>query len=416
MNARTLAAVAYAMIIAAIGGSARGAETAEAVADQFLSRGELAKGEEALAARLKEHAADDQARFALGVTQFLRGVERLMQNLHAYGLKSQGGEMMDLPILRLPAPPNANPKTLGYEDARKIVQQWVTDLSAAEQTLSSVKSNDVKLPLRVGMVRMDFDGDGTRTDEEAFWRIFARVTGNEEINEKTAGDFAVALDAGDVAWLRGYCHLLAAVGEIALAHDVHELFEATAHIFFQKVESPHPYLQEGRRVFDFGGDVDVVDLIAFVHLMRHPVKEPDRMKAALAHFQSTLAMSRESWKHILAETDNDREWIPNPNQESVIAGVRVTKEMVDSWHTFLDEAGDLLAGKRLAPFWRSNDGRGVNIRRVFTDPTTFDLVLWVQGTAATPYLEKGELTRPEVWRGIQRAFGENFIGFAAWFN
>jgi hypothetical protein len=84
--------------------------------------------------------------------------------------------------------------------------------------------------------------------------------------------------------------------------------------------------------------------------------------------------------------------------------------------TFLGESDDLLAGKRLAPFWRSKDKRGINIRRVFTEPTRLDLVLWVQGTAATRYLEEGELTRQEVWAGIGRAFGGDFLGFALWFN
>ena len=96
--------------------------------------------------------------------------------------------------------------------------------------------------------------------------------------------------------------------------------------------------------------------------------------------------------------------------------MRVTQPMVDHWLRFLQEADDLLAGKRLAPFWRTNDGRGVNLKRAFTEPTEFDLVLWVQGTAATPYLEKGELTRPEVWQSIQAAFGGDFFTFMAWFN
>jgi hypothetical protein len=53
---------------------------------------------------------------------------------------------------------------------------------------------------------------------------------------------------------------------------------------------------------------------------------------------------------------------------------------------------------------------------VFTEPTQFDLVLWIQGSAATPYLEKGELTRPDVWREIERAFAGDFLGYAVWFN
>src|SRR5947208_7893227 len=37
-------------------------------------------------------------------------------------------------------------------------------------------------------------------------------------------------------------------------------------------------------------------------------------------------------------------------------------------------------------------GRGSNVRRVFIEPRTFDLVLWVQGSAAAPNLEAGEIS------------------------
>jgi hypothetical protein len=90
--------------------------------------------------------------------------------------------------------------------------------------------------------------------------------------------------------------------------------------------------------------------------------------------------------------------------------------MVDSWLEFVEEAEALLAGKRLVPFWRGKEKRGINLRRVFTEPRSLDLVLWIQGTAAAPYLEKGPLTKPAVWQRLQRVFGGEFIGFAIWFN
>jgi hypothetical protein len=139
------------------------------------------------------------------------------------------------------------------------------------------------------------------------------------------------------------------------------------------------------------------------------------MKAALHHLEQMLAQSRESWKFILAETDDDHEWIPNPRQTGVL-GVPVRQEMVDGWLEFIEEAEALLAGKRLIPFWRGDPSRGVNLRRVFTEPRPLDLVLWVQGSGASPYLEKGTLTKPAVWSRLQRVFGGEFIGFAIWFN
>jgi hypothetical protein len=127
------------------------------------------------------------------------------------------------------------------------------------------------------------------------------------------------------------------------------------------------------------------------------------------------------WKHILDETDDDNEWIPNPRQKGVL-GVKVTQEMIDTWLATVEEAGQVLQGKRLVPFWRGTEkDRGVNLRRAFTEPRTFDPVLWFQGTAATPYLEKGDLTKfadPRMLERINNAFGggRGFAGYALWFN
>ncbi len=75
--------------------------------------------------------------------------------------------------------------------------------------------------------------------------------------------------------------------------------------------------------------------------------------------------------------------------------------MTGGWQEFLGEAERILAGKKLLPFWRGDAKRGINLRRVFTEPRTLDLVLWIQGTAALPYLEAGEISTPEVWAPLR---------------
>ena len=77
----------------------------------------------------------------------------------------------------------------------------------------------------------------------------------------------------------------------------------------------------------------------------------------------------------------------------------------------------VLEGKRLIPFWRGkSDTLGVNLKQVFYEPRPLDLVLWVNGAAALPYLEEGELSQPEVWARFNRIFRGEFIGFAIWIN
>lgn len=393
------------------------ADPAPPLAEKYLVEGKLAEGERALAAALAENPKDSQARFGLGTIQFLRGIERMIQSFHRYGLRDNLGNMV--PFFRLPIPANPDPAPIRHQDFRSIFESWLADMSKVESTLAGLDDPDVKLPLRFGLIRLDFDGDGRATEEESLWKIYARLNGQaaRNLGDEKPDEFVIAFDRGDVAWLRGYCHLLSAIAEVVLAHDGQELFDRSAHLIFAKPETPYDFLRargQDRREFD---SEEIIDLVAAVHLIRLPVAEPKRLAAALAHMEAVIALSRESWKFYMAETDNDREWIPNPKQESVIPGARVTAEMVQGWETFLQEAEALLAGKLLVPFWRgADDGRGINLRRVFIEPRELDLVLWVQGTAAVPYLEKGSVTNPEVWRRLQRLFDGEFIGFAIWFN
>ncbi|HVS35682.1 MAG TPA: hypothetical protein VMS17_08870, partial [Gemmataceae bacterium] len=308
--------------------------------------------------------------------------------------------------------------------ARQIVQTFVDDVNRTEAVLAEVKDPDVKLPLHVALIRIDPFGQG-KPVSAAF--VFGRLVGCPDGMGKKAGSFFIGFDRGDVSWLRAYCHLLAALGELLLAVDGQEAFDCGAPLLFEKVETPHTFLLENRRGIDevgFAWDDRAYwsDVVSLVHnLIRLPIKEPARTKAALAHLEAAVAQAKEMWKYILAETDDDNEWIPNPRQTGVL-GVKVTQEMVDVWLETLDEADDLLKGKKLLPFWRGKDPeRGVNLRRVFTEPRTFDAIEWVQGTAATPYLEKGPLTKlagPRMGDRLNKAFGgpNNIIGFGFWFN
>jgi hypothetical protein len=388
------------------------------VAEPYLLSGDLAGGEKALDAILKAHPEDAQARFGLGTVQFVRAVERLVQSFYKHGLEPDlaAGQ---IPFARIPVPSNPKPEPIAYEDLRAIFRTFLDDLARAESTLALVKDGSVRLPIRFGLVRLDFDGDGKASDEETLWKIYARLNrqvGQPDGGAQVAGDFPITFDRGDVAWLRGYAHLLSALAEVYLAHDGKDLFEHTAHLFFARPKTPYPFLRFNGKA---GRDFEVPwisDVIAFVHLQRYPVKEPRRMESALTHLESMVELSRESWKSYLAETDNDHEWIPNPKQDTVVPSGKVSDEMVQGWHELLDEADKILDGKTLVPFWRDAGGKGVNLRKVFTEPRELDLILWVQGTAALPYLEDGRVTKPEFWGRLMRVFRGEFIGFALWFN
>lgn len=378
-------------------------------AEKILTGKDKSAGAKALIDYLKEHPDDAEARFGLGATQFVIAVEHLGQGLHRYGLGDRLNSLGSfVPILRLPVPANPEPEAISYDDARQILQRFNDELADVEATLTKVNDPELKLPLRVTDITLDMTGKGeTPVPLKLVLQSIGAMGDNRDLN--------VVFDLADATWLRGYCHVLMSFCEFALAHDGKELFDSTAHLFFEKVDSPYPFLNEGKRVFDLGGSFDLIDIISFFHLIRMPVKEPQRMQVVLSHLQTVLKLSGEMWEQVLAETDDDHEWIPNPSQQGEL-GIAVTDEMVDQWLLAVKEGNEVLNGKRLIPFWRGAGNRGVNLRRVFTEPTAFDLVLWTQGTAAAPYLEEGELTKPEVWRQLQEIFGARFVIFALWFN
>jgi hypothetical protein len=382
--------------------------------EPLLQQGKLADAERALGEALRAKPDDDEARFALGVVQFLRAVEGRMQAFYRHGYRSEPGMIS---FTNLPIPKNPRPEPLDYKTARSLLQSWIDDLGRVEATLARVNSTEVKLPLHFGLIRLDFNGDGRADEDETLWKVYGNFNRRANVSAEAAGTFVIAFDRGDVDWLRGYCHVLSALTEALLAHDFEGLFDGSGFLLFKGIKAPEAFLVESNQPQN-GFDMDqILDLVAMFHLIRLPVVEPERLKSALAHMEAMVALSRSSWKFILAETDDDREWVPNPKQGSVIPNVRVTAEMVEGWKGFLDEFEAILAGRKLIPFWRGKPPRrGINVRRVLTEPRAFDLVLWVQGSAAAPYLEPGEVTSTEMWSRLNRIFGGEFIGFALWFN
>jgi hypothetical protein len=394
------------------------------LAETFLLEGKLADGITSLENHLTTHGDDDQARFGLGVVQFMRAVERLGQSVHRYGgMGSTNRLARILPFVRLPVPDNPDPAEVSYADVRGMIAAFLADVAAAEKTLAAIKNDDVTLPLRFGLVRLDLDGDGKAADSEALWRIVAAIGGQRDVPDEAvraaAAGFSIRFDRGDAYWLEGYCHLLSAVGEYALAHDMEASFDVLApHVFAKpKVRQlPQDMFRDHFGGGWFSNTDQIADFIAAIHEWHFDVVEPARTASALRHLEEVLRISRLSWKAIEAETDDDREWIPNPKQSGVIPGLAVSGEMIAGWHEFLDEADAILAGRRLVPHWRLAEGRGINLRRVFLEPKKMDLVRWLQGAAIVPYVERGECTDPETWRRIQRSFRGQFIGFAIWFN
>ena len=410
---RTIAAAVFALFVF----SAAWAESSAAqLMGDRLRAGELKLLEQDLAWRLAASPEDDQVRFALGTTLFIRTIERMAQNMYRYGLQAPSELQRNLPFFRFPLPVNPAPEKLDYEKMRDVFKEALAGFTAAEAALAQMGKSDVKLPIAIGLARLDLNGDGKTDEPERLWRVLDSSLGGGAIADEAAERFIITFDRADAAWLRGYSHLLSALIEFMLAHDGRASFEASAHVLFPDAGLPNSILNRQNRSPEAWFDpAPIADTIAAIHLMHWEVKEPERLKAVLSHLESVAALSRESWAYILAETDDEAEWIPSPAQKNaVMPGAAVTQQTVDGWMVFLGEFEALLQGKKLIPHWRLD--KGINLRRVFLEPRVFDPILWAQGSAALPYLEDGPMTDAQTWDRLMQMFEGNFLGYAVWFN
>lgn len=395
-----------------------------------LRLGQLKTAVAVATTELNNQPENSSAAFRLGAAQFLQTIEQLGQSQYRYGLL--GDRRRALPFMRLPIPENDTPEKLSYEKARAIFQQALNGFNQAEQTLARIKVPAAELILTPAAVHLDLNANSRPEHSESLLEILNAVVQTPAAESLAPADLTIRFDDADVLWLRGYCHVMAALAEIILAHEWKDQFERTAHLFYPSVETPWTFLQnEGPGPLAGFNGQNVLDLIALIHTTRWDVRDPDGMLRALAHLETLPALSRQSWQLINAEADNDREWIPGPTQQAALnSNLRVTPQMQTQWFTMLDEIELILQGKLLIPFWRGIEGGfspftgdwpanpelGINARRIFTQPQTFDLLLWIQGTSLQPWLEKGPQVDPRKWNSIVSAFQGQFLLFAFWFN
>lgn len=403
---------------------------------------------------------DRQARFALGTAKFFGAVEGFGQDMYRYGLKSDytaqwlmfGG----VPFVRLPVAENPSPEPVTYEKLRESLRKFVGALEAADAELAKVAPGATTLTLDLSRVRLDMNADGAAGAEEGIMPVLAAVLGGGRMAAGAAPSLIVDFDESDVLWLRAYAHLVVGMGDFLLGYDWKSAYDIAFYAMFPSGEFPDtpilpalranerrlaalgdPQLPAGmsqwgdeyqewiktpegaryaeaaqlRQASEWGG---IADVIGFIHEIHWPVAEPDRLAAVHSHLKSMVALSRANWQSVQAETDANREWIPNLNQKGVLPGMTITQERILGWAQMLDQFDAILDGKLLIPHWRFT--QGLNFKRLLLEPQVLDIVLLLQGSAAVPYLEDGETIDGATWGRISTLMEGNFMRYFLWIN
>lgn len=384
--------------------------------------GTTREGIDAVEAHLRANGGDDRALFALGLLEALHGWERVAQGLHTYGaggpLRTAGGFVFPLASA---IPANSNPEEVTIEDVREMFLEGMSHLKRADETLGKI-DGDFVCRANILDIRMDMNGDGIASDAESVQGVLdaTRIRVRNPDTWEPMDELWVDFDRGDAEWLRGYIDLSLALDEFILAHDYSELFDKAGHVVFPRPVNEYGYLRGGRSPFAdermFTGGVDPLDIVAFIHLLRFPVSEPERLERTRQHLLNAIGHSRAMWAMYNAETDDGAEWIPNTKQTAALPGARIDPEMYDAWVGFLDVSESVLTGEKLLPFWRGDGSRGVDVRMYFQEPCDFDLLLWIQGTGMHPYLKEGEIESMQFWRDMEEAFDRHSFRHMFWIN
>lgn len=349
----------------------------------------------ATAARLQTLTAPtDEDRFALGGLRFLAAVEGALQKHWAAGWTDPTGL---LPFMRLPVPDNPNPAPSDPALITDLFRDIGAGMDQARAPLAAIPDTSTfGLEISFADLWFDINANATRdVGEDIMPLLGPALLGWRWMDRDPATPAPVVrFDVADVAWLSAYTHVLGGVSELVLAYDPKAALTQTL-----AAKAVMAGFGPNSSEYESYGLGIAADVIATLDAALSQQPDPARMTAAHRHFMAMIADNRRFWALVVAETDNTQEWLPNDAQTSAL-GLALPPGTGTQWLAVLSDAESLLNGTALVPYWRVGDGAGVNIGRMFTDPKPIDIVGWIQGWAAVPYLETGPAVSADSWNAF----------------
>jgi hypothetical protein len=322
--------------------------------------------------------------------RFLGAVEGALQLRWTMGLRP---DLVGIPFFTLPVPENPAPPPFEPAMIAGLFRDAVDRMPGVAEPLAAIPEDSAfGLEIDLADLWFDIDGSGTRGDGEDALDAFGPMLLGWRWAERDPATPApvVRFDVADAAWLAAYSHFITGFGNMVLAYDptaaITDITAARAELDTLRGAAPDDPMKA-----EMAGWIDIAAIV-----LRALDQTPDKARAAAAHtaYLAMIAENRSFWRRAEAETDNDREWIPNARQSAAL-GFTLPPETSTLWQGVLADAEALLKGERLAPYFWLGEGSGVNMGRLFTDPRPIDMAMWIQGLGALPYVEKGQRVSPD---------------------
>ncbi len=341
----------------------------------------------------------DADRFALGGVRFLKTVEGALQLRWQTGLSEQLGM---LPFLRLPIPENPSPVAFDPSAITTLFSNVGTGMDRARAPLADIAPGaDFGVEINLADLWFDINANNTRDAGEDMLAVAGpMILGWQwESRDPATTPATIRFDGADAAWLSAYTHLLGGLSDIVVAYDptapITRSNESRAAMAKLGQLAPDPIFGMGG-----GGSMDAVDYIAVIFATLNQTPDKARMASAHTHLLAMVADNRRFWAEVVLETDNVNEWLPNDTQVSAL-GVDLPPGTGTMWLGVLSDFEAMLKGEKLVPYWRVSGPAGVDVGAMFTDPRPIDLIAWVQGEGAVPYLKSGPLVTAESWMAFE---------------
>jgi len=200
---------------------------------------------------------------------------------------------------------------------RTTLGEAESELAAVEADLAKVAQHrGVSMELCLACWDIDWNGNGRIDDRD---RMLLQIEEDAEGNEIPEGDPrrkpTFRFDDGDVAWARAFVSFERAALDVLLAYDWSEL----------------PAIARGRRERP---EKIVVRLV-----------EPDRIAQARQRLLEGLDQSDACRRAYLAETDDDREWVPSPRQRNHPMPLPVDEALYQTWEDVVGDVRRLVRGE-----------------------------------------------------------------------
>jgi hypothetical protein len=347
--------------------------------------------------------------FALGALRFLGAIEGALQARWRTGVSDN---LMFLPIMRLPIPENSDPAPPDAGLVTRLFTDIASQMEAARAPLAAIPAGaGFGVEIAFADIWFDINANGTRDPDEDLATTLGPILMGWQWGARDPATPlpVVRFDAADAAWLTAYTHLLGGISETVVAYD------PTAAITRMQDTRAALGLAPGQYSLDYYGIDEAADAISIILGALDQQPDATRLASAHAHFLQMIAENRRFWGMVVQETDNDREWLPNDAQQSAL-GLTLPPGTGEMWMAVLSDGEALLNGKALIPYWRSAEGRGINLKRMFTEPAAIDLAGWFQGYAAVPYLEEGRTVSGDSWLAFEQMLAGDALLFTVFLN